>query len=102
MPSIALIAPVAITLATAGAVAICGVAGWKIDRIVLPAGAWPAIVALIALWAPVRSTQELPLGHPCFRTPSELRLHAVRLTFCLHVPVPPPTLPHLPAPPWSV
>src|SRR5260370_1166219 len=88
MPSIALIAPVAISLATAGAVAICGVAGWKIDRIVLAAGTWLAIVALIALWAPVRSTQELGLGQLGFGTPSELRLDAVAFTFGLMVLVP--------------
>src|SRR5437870_2462335 len=46
MPSIALIAPVAIILATAGAVALCGVAGWKIDRFVLAGGAWAAFLAL--------------------------------------------------------
>src|SRR5438445_3735339 len=89
MPSIALLAPVAIPLATAGAVAICGVAGWKIDRIVLAAGAWLAILALIALWAPVRSTQDLGLGQLGFSTPSELRLDAVGFAFGLMVLVRP-------------
>ncbi len=101
MPSIALIAPVAITLATAGAVAICGVAGWKIDRIVLAAGTWLAIVALIALWAPVRSTQELALGQLGFGTPSELRLDAVDFTFGLMVLVPAAILLTLQPRPWA-
>src|SRR5258708_36271744 len=101
MPSIALIAPVAITLATAGAVAICGVAGWKIDRIVLAAGTWLAIVALIALWAPVRSTQELGLGQLGFGTPSELRLDAGAFTFGLMVLVPSAILLTLQPRPWQ-
>src|SRR5260370_16121484 len=101
MASIALIAPVAITLATAGAVAICGVAGWKIDRIVLAAGTWLAIVALIALWAPVRSTQELGLGQLGFGTPSELRLDAVAFTFGLMVLVPAAILLTLQPRPWQ-
>src|SRR5260370_11787083 len=101
MPSIALMAPVAISLATAGAVAICGVAGWKIDRIVLAAGTWLAIVALIALWAPVRSTQELGLGQLGFGTPSDLRLDAVGFTFGLMVLVPAAILLTLQPRPWQ-
>jgi hypothetical protein len=84
MPSIALIAPVAIILATAGAVALCGVAGWKIDRIVLAGGAW---VAILALWAPVRSTQELNAGQLGFG-PFDLRLDAVAFLFALAIMVP--------------
>jgi len=101
MPSIALLAPVAIPLATAGAVAICGVAGWKIDRIVLAAGAWLAILALIALWAPVRSTQDLGLGQLGFSTPSELRLDAVGFAFGLMVLVPAAVLLTLQPRPWQ-
>src|SRR5438309_12126462 len=88
MPSIALIAPVAIILATAGAVALCGVAGWKIDRFVLAGGAWVAIVALIALWAPVRSPQALNAGQLGFG-PFDLRLDAVAFLFALAIMVPP-------------
>src|SRR2546430_7918109 len=87
MPSIALTAPVAIVLATAGAVALCGVAGWKIDRFVLAGGAWVAILALIALWAPVRSTQELNAGQLGFG-PFDLRLDAVAFLFALAIMVP--------------
>src|SRR2546429_5520369 len=87
MPSIALIAPVAIILATAGAVALCGVAGWKIDRFVLAGGAWAAILVLIALWAPVRSTQELNAGQLGFG-PFDLRLDAVAFLFALAIMVP--------------
>jgi len=87
MPSIALLAPVVIPLATAGAVALCGVAGWKIDRIVLAAGSWGAILVLIALWAPVRATQELSLGQLGF-APLHLRLDGVGFAFALMVMVP--------------
>jgi len=101
VPAIAIIAPVAIPLATAGSVAICGVAGWKIDRIVLAVGTWLAIVALIALWAPVRSTQDLGLGQLGFGTPSELRLDAVGFTFGLLVLVPAAILLTLQPRPWQ-
>jgi len=87
MPSIALLAPILIPLATAGLVAVCGVAGWKIDRIVLGAGSWGAILVLIALWAPVRSTQDLSLG-PLGFSPLNLRLDAVGFAFALMVMVP--------------
>src|SRR4029077_9126197 len=88
MPSIALFAPVVIPLATAGAVALCGVAGWKIDRIVLAVGSWAAILALIALWAPVRATQEVSLGQLGFGAPLHLRLDGVGFAFALMVMMP--------------
>src|SRR5260370_18680789 len=88
MPSIALIAPVAITLATAGAAAICGVAGWKIGRIVLGVGSWGAILVLMGLWAPVRATQEMSLGQLGFGAPLHLRLDGVGFAFALMVMVP--------------
>jgi hypothetical protein len=87
MPSIALIAPVAIILATAGAVALCGVAGWNMDRLVLTVGSWAAIAAVIALWAPVRSTQDLSAGQLGFG-PFDLRLDAVGFLFALAIMVP--------------
>jgi formate hydrogenlyase subunit 3/multisubunit Na+/H+ antiporter MnhD subunit len=88
MPSIALLAPVVIPLATAGAIALCGVADWKIDRIVLAVGSWGAILVLIALWAPVRATQELSLGQLGFGAPLHLRLDGVGFAFALMVMVP--------------
>jgi hypothetical protein len=88
MPSIALLAPVVIPLATAGAVALCGVAGWKIDRIVLGVGSWGAVLVLIALWAPVRATQEVSLGQLGFGAPLHVRLDGVGFAFALMVMVP--------------
>ncbi|HEV3103516.1 MAG TPA: hypothetical protein VG426_14405 [Candidatus Dormibacteraeota bacterium] len=88
MPSIALLAPVAIPLVTAGAVALCGVAGLKVDRVVLAVGMWGAIIVLIALWVPVRSTQELTLGPLGYGAPFDLRLDAVGFAFALMVLIP--------------
>jgi hypothetical protein len=88
MPSIALLAPIAIPLVTAGAVALCGVTGLKVDRVVLAVGSWGAILVLIALWVPVRSTQELTLGQLGYGTPLDLRLDAVSFAFALMVLVP--------------
>src|SRR5260370_36154389 len=85
MPSIALLAPVVIPLLTAGALALCGVAGWKVGRIVLGVGSWGAILVLIALWAPVRATQELSLGQLGFGAPLHLRLAGVGFAFALMV-----------------
>src|SRR6266851_1135881 len=88
MPSIALLAPVVIPLLAAGALALCGVAGWKIGRIVLGVDSWGAILVLIALWAPVRATQELSLGQLGFGAPLHLRLDGVGFAFALMVMVP--------------
>jgi len=88
MPSIALLAPVVIPLVTAGALALCGVAGWKVGRIVLGVGSWGAILVLIALWAPVRATQEMSLGQLGFGAPLHLRLDGVGFAFALMVMVP--------------
>jgi len=88
MPSIALLAPVVIPLLAAGALALCGVAGWKVGRIVLGVGSWGAILVLIALWAPVRATQELSLGQLGFGAPLHLRLDGVGFAFALMVMVP--------------
>src|SRR5258708_7811785 len=88
MPSIALLAPVFIPLLPAGALALCGVAGWKVGRIVLGGGSWGAILVLIALWAPVRATQELSLGQLGFGAPLHLRLDGVGFAFALMEMVP--------------
>src|SRR5260370_21232752 len=87
MPSIALLAPVLIPLATAGGVALCGVAKWKVDRLILAVGSWATFLVLIALWAPVRSTQDANLGQMGL-APLELRLDALGFLFALLVAFP--------------
>src|SRR4029077_6576501 len=64
------------------------VLGWKIDRIVLAVGSWGAILVLVALWAPVRATQEVSLGQLGFGAPRQLRLDGVGFAFALMVMVP--------------
>jgi len=101
MPAVALLAPVALLLATSGAVAICGFAGLKVDRIVLGVGSFGAILVIIGLWAPVRSTQELTLGQLGFGAPLDLRLDAVSFAFSLMVLVPASILLTLQPRPWQ-
>ncbi len=101
MPSIALLAPNVILLATAATVAVCGVAGLKIERIVLGVGSCGAILVLIALWAPVRSTQELVLGQLGFGSPLDVRLDAVGFAFALMVLFPAAVLLTLQPRPWQ-
>src|SRR6202158_5529398 len=88
MPSIALLAPVLIPLATARAGALFGGGGWEVGRIVLGGGSWGAILVLIALWAPVRATQEVSLGQLGFGAPLHVRLDGVGFAFALMVMVP--------------
>ncbi len=101
MPSIALLAPVAMLLVTSGALALCGSAGWKVDRIVLAMGSFGAILVVIALWAPVRSTLELRLGQLGFGAALDLRLDAVGFAFSLMVLVPAAILLTLQPRPWQ-
>lgn len=101
MPSVALLAPVALLLATAGVVALCGLAGWKADRIVLGVGSFGAILVIIGLWAPLRSTQELSLGQLGFGASLDLRLDAVGFAFSLMVLVPASILLTLQPRPWQ-
>src|SRR5438093_6238944 len=88
MPSIALFAPVLLPLAAAAVTAAFGLAGWRIGRIALAVGTWAAVVALLILWVPVRSTQGLNLGPLGFGAELGLRLDAVGFTFGLVVLVP--------------
>src|SRR2546425_545389 len=101
MPAIALLAPVALLLATAGAVAICGSAGWKVDRIVLGVGSLGAILVIVGLWARVRSSRELTLGQLGFGASFDLRLDAVSFVFSLMVLVPAAILLALQPRPWQ-
>src|SRR2546428_9555412 len=101
MPAIALLAPVALLLATAGAVAICGSAGWKVHGFVLGLGSPGATLVFVGLWAPVRSSQELTLGQLGFGASFDLRLAAVSFVFSLMVLVPASILLALQPRPWQ-
>jgi hypothetical protein len=88
LPSIALLAPVLLPLVAAGVITAFGLGGFNLGRLVVGAGAWASAVALVLLWLPVRSTQELNLGQLGFGSPFQLRLDAVAFAFGLMVAVP--------------
>ncbi len=88
MPSLALLAPVALPLVAGGVTAALGLAGMRPGRLLIGAGAWTAVLALIVLWLPVRSTQELILGPLGFGASFDLRLDGVAFAFGLVILVP--------------
>jgi hypothetical protein len=88
MPSLALLAPVALPLVAGGVTAALGLAGMRPGRLLIGAGAWTAVLSLIVLWLPVRSTQELILGPLGFGASFDLRLDGVAFAFGLVILVP--------------
>jgi hypothetical protein len=88
MPSIALLAPVLLPLVAAGVITAFGLSGFNLGRLAVGAGAWAAVLALLVLWLPLRSTQELSLGQLGFASAFQLRLDAVAFAFGLIVLVP--------------
>ena len=88
MPSIALLAPVLLPLLAAGVITAFGLGGFNLGRIAAGAGAWAALLALLVVWLPLRSTQELDLGQLGFGSPFQLRIDAVAFAFGLMVLVP--------------
>ncbi len=88
MPSIALLAPVVLPLLAAGVTTAFGLGGFNLSRLVVGAGAWAAVLALLVVWLPLRSTQELNLGQLGFGSPLQLRIDAVAFAFGLMVLVP--------------
>src|SRR5258706_5840041 len=88
MPSIALLAPVALPVVAGAVSAALGLAGLKPGRALVGAGAWAALLALFVLWLPVRSTQELNLGPLGFGAGFDLRLDGVSFAFGLVILVP--------------
>jgi hypothetical protein len=88
MPSIALLAPVLLPLVAAGVITAFGLSGFNLGPLGVGAGSWAAVLALLVLWLPLRSTQELSLGQLGFATAFQLRLDAVAFAFGLIVLVP--------------
>lgn len=88
MPSIALLAPVLPPLVAAGVITAFGLGGFNLGRIAVAAGVWASAVALLVIWLPIRSTQELNLGQLGFGSPFQLRVDAVAFAFGLMVAVP--------------
>ena len=88
MPSIALLAPVALPFAAGGLTAALGLAGFRPGRALVGAGAWGAVLALLVLWLPGRSAEELNLGPLGFGAGLDLRLDGVNFAFGLVILVP--------------
>jgi hypothetical protein len=88
MPSIVLLAPVVLPLIAAGVITVLGLSGFNLGRMAAGAGAWAALIALLAIWLPVRSTQELTLGQLGFGSAFALRIDAVAFAFGLMVLAP--------------
>src|SRR3979411_2254645 len=91
MPSITLLAPVLLPLIAAGVITVFGLSGFNLGRVAAGAGAWAGLFALLAVWIPVRSTQELVLGQLGFGSPFALRSDAGAVAFGLMV-LPPAAL----------
>ena len=87
LPSIALLAPVVLPLLAAGVTTAFGRCGFNPGPIAVGAGA-QLVLALLAAWLPLRSTQELNLGQLGFGSPLQLRIDAVAFAFGLMVLVP--------------
>ena len=88
MPSIALLAPVLAPLIAAGVITAFGLGGFNTGPLPVSAGAWAAVVALLAIWLTVRSTQELNLGQLGFGSRLYVRVDAVAFAFGLMTLVP--------------
>jgi hypothetical protein len=88
MPSAAVIAPVVLPLVAAAVIAIFGLAGISLGRLVTAIGAWSAVAALLAVWLPVRSSVELILGPLGYGSSFDLRIDAVTFAFGLMIATP--------------
>jgi hypothetical protein len=88
MPSLALLAPVALPI-TAGAVtAALGLAGLKPGRGIVGLGTWGALAALLVVWLPIRSSQELNLGPLGIGAGFDMRIDGVTFAFGMMILVP--------------
>jgi hypothetical protein len=83
MPSYAVVAPILLPLFAAGVIA-----AFRLGRITAGVGAWSAVIALVAVWLPVRSSLELILGPLGYGSALDLRLDAVSFAFGLMITVP--------------
>ena len=101
MPTIALFAPVLLPFAAAAVTAACGLAGIRVGRAVIAAGAWAAIIALLVIWIPVRSSQDLNVGPLGYGAELDVRLDAVGFAFALIVLIPSAVLLTLQPRPWQ-
>src|SRR6266550_5113182 len=88
MPSAAVVAPVVLPILAAAVIAAFGIAGVSLGRTGAAAGAWSSVVALVAVWLPVRSSLELLLGQLGYGSALDLRVDGVSFAFGLMIVLP--------------
>ena len=100
MPSVAVLGPTVLPLVLAAVIAVLGLAGIDLGRVGAAVGGWSSVVALVAVWAPVRSSLELTLGQLGFGSAFDLRIDSVTFAFGLMIAVPAAVLLTLQPRPW--
>ncbi len=88
MPSLVVLAPVLLPIASAAVLTALGLAGVRTGRLIAGAGAWAAVAALLVAWLSVRATQEVNLGPLGYGSTLDLRIDAVAFVFGMLVLVP--------------
>jgi len=88
VPSAAVLLPVALPLFAAAVIAVFGFAGVSLGRVAGAAGAWSAVLALLGVWTPVRSSIELTLGPLGYGSSFDLRIDSVTFAFGLMIAAP--------------
>src|SRR5437870_4077579 len=88
MPSAAVLGPVVIPLVAAVGIAAFGLARIDLGRMAAAAGAWGSVVALFAVWLPVRSSLELTLGQLGYGSAFDLRIDGVTFAFGMMIALP--------------
>ena len=88
MPSIAVVAPIALPLMAAGVIALFGAARMQLGRPAAAVGAWSSAAALVAIWVPVRSSLELIRGQLGYGSAFDLRVDGVSFAFGLMIVLP--------------
>src|SRR5213078_5011270 len=88
MPSAAALGPVVLPLITAAVMAILGFAGVNLGRIAAAVGSWGAVLALLVVWVPIRSSLELTLGQLGYGSAFDLRIDGVTFAFGMMIALP--------------
>jgi len=101
MPSAVVVAPIALPLIVAAAIAVFGLAGINLGRAAAAAGAWSCAAALLAVWVPIRSSIELVLGQLGYGSALDLRIDGVSFAFGLVIVTPVAVLLTLQPRPWA-
>lgn len=88
MPSVAVLGPIVLPLVAAAVIALFGFGGLDIGRAATGLGAFSSLVALVAVWLPIRSSVELTLGPLGFGSAFDMRIDAVTFAFGLMIVAP--------------